>query len=912
VVLLTLNIGASSILMFVGYSFSRSAIAKRTKENVSQQLETIRDKFDAEHRVNLGRSLGALANAAILNDYLGASEDEKFILRKKIEARFRLLLDDFSSYHHISFIDADGNVAIEAMRQRKSHITYNVQDLNVQEPNDPVWFEPSLKLFEKLKATPLLLFSGGMEWFMPRRQIQVQGPIVSKDGSVSAVAGIAKLDLDTGGFGGIVTIHAQFDRFLADLRDVRFFDENLIWVVDAAGNVLQRPDNSGGKFNFGERLPNELQPNALLLELDTGLLGIRDFSIVPGKPFFRLAIDIPNRLLVKDLRPTIRFFRAVLLISVAVLLFLSLYFSRFLSRPFVKLQQAEGKLANAQRIAKLGHWEFAPRTGKFTASDEAKNIFGIASSGKIITFKNCIDRMHPKDRDTFQEKLNETVKNQTSFRLETTITRFDGSESIVHNEVVVDRASTERDRRIIGTIQDISEIKATEDRIRHLAYYDEVTGLANRTLLNANGKYALASASQHERIAAVLFLDLDHFKNVNDTIGHDAGDELLRKVGARLRKCTRAHASIIQTLDEIDLPTDKKNTVARLGGDEFIVLLTDLSQAADAGTVARRINNAISERIVIAGKDVYTTCSIGISVYPTDGSTTEELLKHADAAMYQAKSSGRNRFEFYSSSIDERVQARISLETRLHKAVAANQFRLLYQPRVNISSGNIVGAEALIRWMDPKLGLVAPDQFISIAEDTGLIVPIGEWVLRTACKQAMTWHARGLADVSMSVNISAVQFNPFLMQTIKHVLTETRLDAKYLELELTESLLIGNTEAASQLVTDLKAMGVQISIDDFGVGYSSLSLLKHLPVDILKIDKSFILDIFDDPDDALIVKTAIELGHNLRLRVVAEGVEQPEQLTFLRKHRCDEAQGYLMGGPMTGEEVIEWFGRKAS
>jgi diguanylate cyclase (GGDEF)-like protein len=908
--MLTLTAGTSGVLMFVGYSFSRSFIEKRATENISQQIEIIRDKFDAEYRTNLNRSLRSLVNDPTLDDYLRASVDERLLLRGKIESKFRQVLRDFSSYNHIVFVDADGNAAISIMKG--SNVAYPAK---LESKLHPTTTASARSLFSRIEATPLLLSSGNMEWFMPRREVQVVGPFVSENNLIQAVAGIAKLDLDTGGFGGVIMIHQLFDDFFADLREVKFFGENPLWIFSPEGKTLQGPEAGGAPLDLAAALPGKLQNETLMQTSGRGIVAFRDFSIVPGEPFFRLKIEIPQPLLLKDLQPAVRFFTIVLAISVVVLLFLSLYISRLLSRPFMELQTTEGRLANAQRIARLGHWEYDPMTETLVLSEQARNILGMDEACAAIelpTFFKCIDL---NERSTFEKKINKAIRVNEGFSLETGIKRWDGLKRDTHHEIVVEYDFSGRNKRVLGTIQDITERKETEQKIRHLAYYDEVTGLPNRTLLNELGAHVLAPNTREDRYAAILFLDLDHFKKVNDTVGHSAGDELLRQVSDRLRHCVRqgVDASFGHVdVHELESSLLDSNVIARLGGDEFIVLLSGLREFADAGDVARRINDAIAKRFVINDKDIYTTCSIGISVCPRDGETTEELLQHADAAMYKAKTSGRNRHIFYSPEIYEQVQSRLNLETELHNATAKNQFQLVYQPRVDIKSGSTVSIEALIRWAHPEHGLITPDRFISAAEETGLIIPIGEFVLATACRQIKSLHEAGFHDIGISVNISAAQFNKGLVGVIDEILTETRLDAHYLELELTESLLIENIDVGAGLFSELKAMGLNISIDDFGKGYSSLSLLKHLPVDTLKIDKSFTLDILNDPGDALIVKSTIELGHNLQLKVVAEGVEHAGQLEFLSRHGCDEAQGFLFSKPIPSTEVAHWLDKNTS
>jgi diguanylate cyclase (GGDEF)-like protein len=431
------------------------------------------------------------------------------------------------------------------------------------------------------------------------------------------------------------------------------------------------------------------------------------------------------------------------------------------------------------------------------------------------------------------------------------------------------------------------ERKRYQVQLEHQANYDALTGLPNRNLLHDRLRQAVY-AQRTPRSIAVVFMDLDHFKFVNDSLGHSTGDLLLKAMGERLRLVLR-----------------EGDTVGRVGGDEFVLILNDQSNEEIIYRAMQRITAKVSEPLTIDGKELYVTCSAGISLYPQDGRDVETLLKNADAAMYRAKEHGRSNFQFYTSEMNERVNERLSLEHALRRALERNELALHYQQKVSLSTNQIVGAEALVRWMHPEWGLVRPARFIPLAEETGLIVPIGEWMLREACRQTRAWLDAGLAPGAVSVNLSVRQFRQEgLVRTVSRVLEETRLNPSQLEMELTESMVMHNVDAAIAILQGLKQLGVALSLDDFGTGYSSLSYLKDLPIDTLKIDRSFVRDIGAgaEADEGVLAQAIVSLGHALNLKVIAEGVETDAQLRFLRRHGCDEVQGFFHGEPVPPEE----------
>ena len=439
-----------------------------------------------------------------------------------------------------------------------------------------------------------------------------------------------------------------------------------------------------------------------------------------------------------------------------------------------------------------------------------------------------------------------------------------------------------------GTVEDITDRKVAEERVQYLAYYDALTGLPNRTLLQDRLSMALASARRQKDKVALLFVDLDRFKNINDSLGHAGGDLLLQEVAERLK--TRAR---------------DQDTVARLAGDEFLIVLTDLKDIPDAAVAAERFMDAMTPQFIVQGQPLNVSCSLGISIFPEHGADGETLIKNADAAMYTAKDYGGDNFRFFTDEMNAQVVERLTLENSLRLALDRKELFLVYQPQMDIGTGKITGLEALLRWQHPELGLVPPDKFIKIAENSGLIMSIGEWVLRTACLQARKWQDEGLPAVPVAVNVSAVQFrHDGFRDLIRRVLHETGIAPGYVELELTESLLLSNADVTFSVLQALKAMGLKLAIDDFGTGYSSLSYLKHFPVSKLKIDRSFVRDVAVNLDDAAITTAIISMAKSLNLKVIAEGVETEEQMSFLRARHCDEIQGYYFSKPLSPEDVV--------
>jgi diguanylate cyclase (GGDEF)-like protein len=473
--------------------------------------------------------------------------------------------------------------------------------------------------------------------------------------------------------------------------------------------------------------------------------------------------------------------------------------------------------------------------------------------------------------------------------LDCILLRRDGVETPVEDSVSPIHNREEQVTGAVIVFRDVSAARAITLQMTHSTQHDFLTGLPNRLLLSDRIMQAITLAQRRNKTVGVLFLDIDGFKHINDSLGHPTGDKLLQSIAERLAACVRS-----------------SDTVSRQGGDEFVVLLAEMEQSEDAAVTARRMLQTVAEAHFIDDHDLHVTTSIGVSVYPDDGLDADTLIKNADTAMYQAKENGRQSYQFFKSAMNVRAVERQSLEEGLRRALERQEFMLHYQPKINLKTGEITGAEALIRWTHPLRGSVSPGEFIPVAEDSGLIVPIGKWVLLEACRQAQSWVAAGLPPTTMAVNISAMEFrDQHFLPGVLEILESTRMDPSSLELELTESVLMKRTDSTEFILKAIRAIGVQVAIDDFGTGYSSLSYLRKFPIDALKIDQSFIRQITTAPHDTHIVAAIISMGRSLRLRIVAEGVETSEELRFLQVHECDEAQGYYFSRPVPPEQFAK-------
>ncbi len=551
------------------------------------------------------------------------------------------------------------------------------------------------------------------------------------------------------------------------------------------------------------------------------------------------------------------------------------------------LRESEARLAKAQHLSRMGSWEYNLSSGAVTWSAGMFRIIGTQRQpDEALTLRSMYRHIHPDDLPQTREAVDNLIQNRTPFNLDFRIICETGQEITVNAQAELELASDGTPLYISGTLLDITDRKRAETEIEQLAYYDTLTTLPNRTLLHDRLNQAISHAQRDNRSVAVMFLDLDRFKSVNDTMGHAVGDRLLKVVADRLSRCVR-----------------DSDTVARLGGDEFVIILTAINHADDVATIAEKIQKILAGPISLGEHEIYTTASIGIALCPLDGGDVNMLLKNADIAMYQAKEQGRNTFQFFSREMNIKALEHLMLETSLRRGLERKEFFLVYQPLLDLKTGNLVGMEALVRWQHPDLGLLLPGKFIPIAEETGMILPLGDWVLAAACRQNRQWQREGLPQLRVAVNLSARQFSQTdLAKRVAEILTTTGLQPECLELELTESTIMSNAEETITILRELKAMGISLAIDDFGTGYSSLSYLKHFPIDRLKIDRSFVCDITTNPDDAAIADAIIAMAHSLKLKVTAEGVEKQEQLAYLSSRNCDEMQGYFLSYPVGADE----------
>jgi diguanylate cyclase (GGDEF)-like protein len=540
------------------------------------------------------------------------------------------------------------------------------------------------------------------------------------------------------------------------------------------------------------------------------------------------------------------------------------------------------KLEEAQQLAHIGHWEWDYAARQATFSREALRLFGkpegwnpsLDEIARIILDGGGTDFLQ-RIRQANAERLDEIC-------IEHRIGKGADARD-VYSRLRIKYGRDGKELRLIAAMQDVTELHKYEQRLHSLAFFDTLTGLPNRALFNDRMRQGIAEAAWHKGLMGMMMLDLDRFKAINDTFGHGNGDRLLCEAARRLSNCVRSY-----------------DTVARLGGDEFAILLPEIRHGADLGNIARKIINAFAEPFHLDGKNLFVTCSIGIALYPADGLEATELLRCSDLAMYHAKGKGRNNFQFYSTELTARSTERLALDAQLRQAERNGEFELHYQPQVDLNSGRLIGVEALLRWHHPDIGLVMPDKFIGIAEDTGVIVSIGEWVLRTACLMARRWNeGRSNGIIKVAVNLSPRQFRMNdLVGTIRDLLEQTGCRPEWLECEITESLLLDDCDEVRTMLFAMNAMGITLAIDDFGTGYSSLGYLNRYPVDSIKIDRSFVRDITAAPKSAELVKAIIAMARSLRLETVAEGVETADQQEFLMTCGCHTGQGWLYGKAM--------------
>jgi diguanylate cyclase (GGDEF)-like protein len=573
---------------------------------------------------------------------------------------------------------------------------------------------------------------------------------------------------------------------------------------------------------------------------------------------------------------------------------------RRLRTTLAELGDRERRLSDAQRLAHVGNWQLLREANQMLWSEECFHILGCDPSACTPSWEALLGVVHSEDRPTVEKTLQDALAQRNGWDLEHRIRTPGGELRFVHHQGVVDVDPVSGERRVLGTLQDVTERRANEEKIRRLAFYDSLTGLPNRRLLQDRLGRTLHFARANQLQVAVLFVDVDRFKWVNDSLGHAAGDRLLSEVSSRLVHSLRLSDGVFRS----GRP-EGSHFLSRVGGDEFVVTLLMREGPDVAAKVARRILAALARPVPLEGKEISVTGSVGVALFPADAQSPDGLMRCADVAMYHAKAGGRNRYQFYTRELSTKADRALLVQGALRRAIEEKSFALLYQPQVSVRRGRISRLEALIRWEVPGKAVIPPAEFIGIAEETGLILPLGEWALRQACRDCRQWQDGGLPGVGVAVNLSSIQLRkPEIVTLVAATLQEIGLDPSLLELELTESALLQHTADVARNLEQLKQMGVRLALDDFGTGYASLSYLKRIPFDTLKIDREFIRDLADDAGDRAIVSAIVAIGRTFGLSVVAEGVETALHEQLVRQVGCEAMQGYRLGRPAPLHEIL--------
>ncbi|HEC05575.1 MAG TPA: EAL domain-containing protein [Thiolapillus brandeum] len=573
---------------------------------------------------------------------------------------------------------------------------------------------------------------------------------------------------------------------------------------------------------------------------------------------------------------------------------------------FRSLQENEAKLLESQRIANLGHWEWDIVNNQAEWSEQVYEILGLTPQSCEASFATFLEAVHPDEQRLFSNAVSAAVGKGESYVLEHRIVRPDGEERYVVSQGQALPAEPGKVERVRHVVQDITERKRTEEHIFQLANFDSLTGLPNRELFKAYAGRLLAAAKRDGTRAAVLLLDLDRFKRINDSLGYKAGDQLIKEVAGRIASCMRECdlAAKVHAMDDLSY------SLARPGGDEFMLLIRGVDRADGVARFAQRLSEVLAQPLSVMQQEIFFSASIGISMFPDDAQEQDLLIKNADIALGYAKDSGGGCFRFFSEEMNDWANKRVDLEARLNHAVKNNEFQLHYQPQISLDSGRLTGFEALLRWWPEGRDMVPPNEFIPIAEETGVITEIGAWVIHQACKQLRAWKDQGYDPVPVAVNVSARQFvDKDLVKLIKEELSAFGLDPGLLELELTERVIMRSLEETGVKLRALKEVGVKLSVDDFGTGYSSMNYLKRFPLDALKIDRSFVMDLVTDSNDESIIRAIVAMSKGLGLHTVAEGVETDQQKELLSSIGCDLMQGYLYSRPVPAEEAESYLHR---
>ncbi len=569
-----------------------------------------------------------------------------------------------------------------------------------------------------------------------------------------------------------------------------------------------------------------------------------------------------------------------------------------------KLAQNELRLSKAKQMARLGDWEWHANNDCVYWSDEIYSMVEINKHQFTPDTRNFKNFIHPADMPYVWKHLQKTIKSEEITPIEFRVITSTKQERFVSQQIEAIKNPSSQTIGLIGTVQDITERKNQEITIRHLAYYDEVTQLPNRVFFLKFLSKTIELAERNNRNFAILFLDLDGFKGINDTYGHQAGDLLLKELSNRLTQRLRCSDLASRYFDHFDHKVD----VARLGGDEFIILLNELTRPEDAATVAERIQNWIIEPVMLGERMVHINVSMGIAVYPYDGEDSDTLLKNADIAMYHAKKMGKGHYQFFREEMAFRAKKRLEMESHMNLAIQRNELLLHFQPVIDAASEKLIGAEALLRWQSPELGFLPPNDFISFAEENGMINQFGEWVIRQVCRQLKDWQTVGFSNLPIAINLSTMQINqPSFIPMIAEIIREFEVNPSNISFELTESMIMMDTDNMLDKLKNLKDLGIKLSIDDFGTGYSSLSYLNRFPLDFLKIDRSFVKDLPENRDSAAIVNAILALAKALNLKTIAEGVETEGQKVFLRDAACDAIQGYYFSKPLPVAEFENFW-----
>ena len=569
---------------------------------------------------------------------------------------------------------------------------------------------------------------------------------------------------------------------------------------------------------------------------------------------------------------------------------------------FRAVEQSKMRLQKTQEIARIGNWEIILATNEFYCSPDACQLLGYDTKNDTgISFKEFLDPVIDDDHGQVQNKIEYSLKARQPFGVHYRIMLKDETERYILNQAEILYNGNNQPEIMMGVIQDVTKMKLAEEEIRQLAFYDSLTGLANRWLFKNRMEHEIQQAKRKKEKFALLFLDIDHFKKINDTYGHNIGDILLQNTAKILKECVRNSDTICRNKeDELDA------AISRFGGDEFIILLSNIKDPESAAHIARRIIKKVPITQRIKGNSVSVTVSIGVSIFPSDGSESDILFKNADVAMYQAKEYGRNNFKFYDKKLNAAAIEKFSLEKDLSKAIERKELLLYYQPQIDLVSRKIVGAEALIRWLHPHKALIPPDKFIPIAEESGIITQINKWLIETTCRQINEWAKTGPGPLPVSINISGYKLGvQNLGDIFQRNLKENNLDAKYLEVEITESVLMQDSEDTLEMLQQLKDLQIKISLDDFGTGYSSLSYLTLFKVHTLKIDRSFVMGCTLQNSNLVIIKAIVAMANSLGMKIIAEGIETEEQFELLRELGVQEGQGYLFKQPVPPEDFIK-------